>query len=382
MALDDSTIQQDVPSDHGNPDTLPPEDGSSSSAASKNNPPPASGPAQPPLKSERELAMEALEARHHAQIARENGMDLSEVTGNPDDQLAAQTAQLPADPDHDGTPAEPSTAPAPSAGRQTVKVKVDGVESEVPLDDVVRNYQKNSSADRKLAEAARLQREAAELQAQLVARNQQLQAQLAHQPTNTPAAPAAASDSPEPSADVQEKGKAFLKALFEGDEETALQQLAELTKGRNAPQPVPAIPDVSQLAEQVAAHVQQKLHVDSALAQHRKDYPEIYADPDMEGFVLAKVNGVRRESGEEFFTALNRVSNEFAQKFGWSASSSGRPSSAAAAPTTNNTRAVKLERKASIDNVSSVNTKTGSTEAVPETTSDVIAQMRAERLKG
>jgi hypothetical protein len=369
MALDDSTIQQDVPSDTGETtDTLPPQDTLT----------PTTGAAPAPApKTERELAMEAIEARHNERVARENGLDLQEISGDSvDDQLTAQTGMP--DPDTPDEPATPSTAaPAP----QKVKVKVDGVEAEVPLDEVVRNYQKSSSADRRLAEAARLQREAAELQAQLLAQHQQLQAQLTQTPSTAAGTPAAAPNSPEPPADVQEKGKAFLKALFEGDEETALQHLAAITaKGRETPQ-APAIPDVSQLADQVAAHVQQKLQVDSALAQHRKDYPEIYADPDMEGFVLTKVNGVRRETGEDFFTALNQVSASLAQKFGWSAAETpGR--APGAAPTTTSTRAVKLERKASIDNVSSVNTKTGSTEAVPQTPSDVIAEMRAARLKG
>lgn len=379
MADDSSTIHQDVPSEQGDLlDTLPPEDTTTSAPSAPAAPAAAATPAAPPPpKSERELALEAIEARHHAQIARDNGLELSEVTG--EDQLAAQTAAVePPAPD----PEEQQPAPTP-APQPRVKVKVDGVESEVPLNEVVRNYQKGASADRKLAEAARLQREAAELAAQLREQQQQLQQQLAAQTNTTTAGPAPApANSPEPPADVQEQGKAFLKALFEGDEETALQQLAQLTKGRNAAPSAPAIPDVSQLAEQVAAHVQQKLQVDSALAQHRKDYPEIYADPDMEGFVLAKVNATRRESGEDFFTALNKVSGEFAQKFGWSAASSGRPQPAAAAPTTTPARAAKLERKASIDNVTSVNTKTGSTDAIPESPSDVIAQMRAERMRG
>lgn len=381
MALDDSTIQQDVPSEGtGEPQALAQQDDSTSSAASGAATSGEGAPAAP-AKSERELALEAIEARHQAQVARDNGLELDQIATSVDEQLAAQQQADPApEPQPASAAAAPAAAaPAPAAAPATVRVKVDGVESEVPIEEVVRNYQKGASADRKLAEAARLQREAAELQARLAQ-------QLAAQQTNTGAAPPAAAAQPnspdDASADVQEKGKAFLKALFEGDEETALQQLAELTKGRAAPPQVPAIPDVSQLADQVAAHVQQKLHVDSALAQHRKDYPEIYADPDMEGFVLAKVNSRRRESGDDFFTALNAVSSEFAQKFGWSGAGAGRPEPAAAAPTTTSARAVKLERKASIDNVTSVNTKTGSTEAVPESTSDVIAQMRAQRMKG
>lgn len=350
MALDDTTLP-DVPHDESNPT-----------------------PDAPPL-SDRELALEAIGQRHHQQLAEENG-----VTLDPDaDQLAAQLDGESAPPAPAAPPAAPATptAPAPEGAAPTVvKVKIDGVEAEVPLDEVVRNYQKTSAADKRLADATRLQREAAEQAAAVAAAQQQLMAQLQQQ-----AAPAPATPDPSPApGQAPEAGKEFLKALFEGDEETALAKLAELTSpGRQAPQ-APAIPDIHQLTDAVARHVQQQLHVDSALAQHRKDYPQIYADPDMEGFVLTKVQSVRQQTGSDFFTALHDVSAQFAQKFGWTqpAQDPGRPNEPA--PTTNTAREAKLERKAAIDNVRSANTTPHQSDTEPTDPSSVIAQMQRTRV--
>lgn len=317
-------------------------------------------------KNDREAAMERLAARHTQIVAEENGDVIEPDPAPAPDQLAAQLNEP------DAPPA--AVEPAPAAAPPKVKVKVDGVEAEVPFDEVVRNYQKTAAADRKLAEAARMQREAAELQQQIIAQQQQFQQQLQQQ-TAQPPQP----ESPVPSDEPDESGRAFLKALFEGDEEAALAKLNELTaKGRQPAQPASPTLDVDQLAQQVSAHVQQKLVVESALAKHREDYPEIYADPDMEQFVLTKVNSRREQSQEDFFTALNSVSADFAAKFGWSRQNDDGRSSAPT-PTTP-ARATKLERKAQIDNVTSINTKTTSTEAIPESASDVIAQMRQARL--
>jgi hypothetical protein len=331
-------------------------------------------------KSARELALEALESRHQQQMAESNGYALIEDTPPADpqpapaakpaatgdeQQLAAQLADAPAD-----TPA--SAAPA------TVKIKIDGAESEVPLDEVVRQYQKNASADKRLAEATRLLREAQEAQAQRLLSEQQ-EAQLRAQQATTAPPNTAATDTPPP---VDESGKEFLKALFEGDEENALTALQKVMGGRQQPAPAAAPTlDIDQIANAVTQQVQQKFAVESALAQNQRDYPELYADPDMEALALTKIHRLREQTGSDFFTALDTVSKDMANKFGWAASTAaGRP--AEPAPTTSSARTAKLEQKRSIDNVASVNTKTTTTELQPENPSDVIAAMKAARAGG
>jgi hypothetical protein len=136
----------------------------------------------------------------------------------------------------------------------------------------------------------------------------------------------------------------------------------------------------------VTQHVQQKLAVESVLTQNRRDYPEMYADPDMESLALAKIQRKQAEEGIDFFSALDTVSKELATKFGWGAAAPATPQADPGrrddpAPTTSS-RAQKLEQKRTIDNVTSINTKTAPTEPQPEDASAIIAAMRAARAGG
>lgn len=322
-------------------------------------------------KTPRELALEALEQRHQQQMAEQNGYELQmddepEPTPAPTpapaaapvDQLAAQMA-------------EQSIA---QAAGDKVRIKVDGIEQEVPLDDVVRQYQKNSSADRRLAEATRLLREAEAARLLVEQQEAQLRAQ-----TQAPQQQQAAEATPDTAAapETEASGKEFLKALFEGDEENALAALQKVVGGRQQVQaPAPTL-DIDQIAQAVTAQVQQKFAVESALTQNQAAYPELYADPDMEALALTKIQRLREQTGTDFLSALDTVSREMATKFGWNAASEqGRQPDPA--PTASN-RTAKLDAKRTIDTVSSVNTKTTSTEAQPENVSDVIAAMKAAR---
>lgn len=359
--MSDSAIQQDVQAVEVPPNT--PDVATPPAADAK------------PMKSPREIALEELEARHQQQLVAENGYSL-DVLGMDEPEAAAPPAAAPAPAEPDQLAAQLAADQQPGQGPSKVKIKVDGIETEVPLDEVVRQYQKNSSADRRLAEATRLLREAQETATQRLLEEQQRPAA---------AAPAAtAQPEPQPVADpnVEATGKEFLKALFEGDEDSALTKLKELTQaGRQPAQQAPAPTlDLDQLSNQVAQHVQQKLVVESALARNRQDYPELYADPDMEGLALTKIQRIREETGTDFFSALDTVSREFAHKFGWSAAQQGRQP--AAPVETTSPREAKLERKAGIDNVASVNTKITTAEPAPENPSDIIAQIRASRPGG
>jgi len=328
-----------------------------------------------PQKTAREEALEALEARHQAEMAKANGWELEA-------EPAPEPAPAPA-PEPDQIQAQlndPAPEPAAAAAPAKVKVKIDGEEAEVPVEDLVRQYQKNSTADKRLAEATRLLREAQEAEAARLLREQQLQQQyqdqLQQQQLQQQQAP-----QPDPAAaDSVGARKEFLKALFEGDEDNALARLDEMLAGRQqAPAPAPIL-DVDQIAQSVTQHVQQKLAVESVLTQNRHDYPEMYADPDMEALALAKIQRKQAEEGIDFFGALDTVSKEMATKFGWGAvQEPGRRDDPA--PTTSS-RAQKLEQKRTIDNVTSINTKTAPTEPAPEDASSIIAAMKAARAGG
>lgn len=304
--------------------------------------------------SPRERAMAALEVGRRQSIEQETGVTLEapaaaapeqpDPDADPDDQLAAQLA------------ADEPKVLNDGLDKYRVKVKIDGEERDVSLADMQREYQKNGAADRRMAEAVRLQREAQELQ-------ERLQQQLQTAPVEQPAAV------------DPDTGKQFTTALFAGDEETANQAFAaavskavqaEMAKsGRSDATPI----DPAAIAQQV----KQQMVVESALEQSRKDYPQLYADPDIEALGAAKINRKMEDEQMSFTEALNAVGSEFASKFGWQPE--GRPKE----PATTTARDMKLERKAGIDNVRAINTKTTTTEPAPESTTDIIAGMRKAR---
>lgn len=351
-----SAIQQDVPADEP-----------AAAAATKQDPAADAVSKQ----TQREQALAALEARHQQTLAADNGWELAA-----DEEAPAPAEAVPAEP-----PAEQLEAqladPAPAALPATIKIKVDGVEDEVPLDEVVRQYQKNASADQRLKEATRLLREAQEAEAARLLRVQQEQQLAAQQQQAAPAA----EPNPAAGADVSAAGKDFLKALFEGDEENALAVWNQVMAGRQPAAPASPTLDIDQITHAVTQQVQQKLVVESALDKNRRDYPQLYADPDMEALAIAKIQRKRQDEGIDFFSALEAVSKDMATKFGWTTApgDEGRP--ADPAPTTSS-RAAKLEQKRTIDNVTSINTKTASTEPQPEDPSAIIAAMKAARAGG
>lgn len=342
-----------------------------------------------PVKTARELALEAIEARHHNDLAQQNGYDPVLLAEDPDNAPPADETP----PAAQQTPPAEETPPTPdqqltqqmtqddksTALPQSIKVKVDGHEDEVPLDELVRNYQKGAAADKRLQEATRLLREAQEVSAQRALAEEQLRLQQTQQQVAPAATPAQTESAPAP--DVKVLGKELLDGLFTGDEEKALAALEKvLSAGRRPEAPAQPTLDVNQLTQTVAQQVQQKLTLESALAQHRKDYPHIYADPDLEAFTLTKLHRLRQDQGLDFLSALKQASDDVTKlvKPAAPASDEGRPAADTTPPTTPSMQA-KLERKAAIDNVAAVNTKTGSTEQTPETPSDVIAEMRRQR---
>lgn len=70
-------------------------------------------------------------------------------------------------------PAQASTEPEEPAAR-TVKVKIDGEERDVPIDEVVTAYQKDSAAAKRFEEAARLRREADDIAGKVSTERQHL----------------------------------------------------------------------------------------------------------------------------------------------------------------------------------------------------------------
>jgi hypothetical protein len=282
--------------------------------------------------SAREQAMADMAARRREQIAEETGAPPEPVVTAPEApdmeaQIAAQTAP---------------TVLSDHFDQVRVRAKIDGEEIEVPLDQVMRQYQKHSTADRRLAEATRLLREA---EARTAQPTQQEPAAAPAQPPST---------------------KEFLSALFTGDEDTAAQALDQLMQGR---QPHAPIPDASAIARQV----KQQIEVESALSSFAEHYADVCADPylaDMADRILEQ----NLQAGEPFAEAIKAAGDGVR---GWLQSKTG----AAPATPVSTTRTERLDRKAALDTVRTANVTAASPTQQPRSEEQIRADALAQLIK-
>ena len=243
---------------------------------------------------------------------------------------------------------EPPQAQPEGLDKMLVRVKIDGVESEVTVAEMQRQYQKNGAAERRLEEATRLLNEA----------------RAASPPVGF--APAATSNDIQTTPGGDEEGKAFLAALFDGDEEKALAALKAVGFGR--PQPTPT---TQQLAAQLTPAIKQQLVVDSALERFEATYADVMADPYLEGMAADFIKQ-EMEAGMPFVDALD---------VGGKRTRDWLASKGVTAPTPNPTtdRNTKLERKAGIDVIPALNSKATTVEEPEQSATDVINEMRKAR---
>lgn len=206
--------------------------------------------------SPRARALAAIEEVHRARMEEEMGVKFDaapepapaeEVEADPvEEQITKQLAD-----------------PEPSR----FKVKVDGIEQEVTAEDLVRAYQKNSAADRRLEEAARLLREAE---------------QLAAQQTRAP------EPDPAPATNLREDAAKVLSTLYDGDQDAATEALVNLlSKARGGDQPTPQpVVDPDVLTERVL----ERMAINAAFERVKSDYPDIITDPNLEALAAMQIN--------------------------------------------------------------------------------------------
>jgi hypothetical protein len=185
-----------------------------------------------------------------------------------------------------------------------LKLKVNGREMEMTGEEALRRLQKDAAGDAKLEEANRIMREAQELQQRL------------QQQEPKPAAKAKGDDGVVVDPSVSRK---FTAALFKGDEEAATQAFneavssavkppSEATKGRERRHP--GGPAGDRRAGATANRNRERI------GKSRADYPQLYADPDVEAVAASKISRCKVE-GKPFADALETVQTEMATKFGW-----------------------------------------------------------------
>ena len=265
-------------------------------------------------------------------------------------------------------PQEQQQAPRPAP--RTVRVKVDGVEQDVTEDELIRNYQKSSTADKRLEEASRLLREATERADQLAAQMQTGSPQPANRTTNT--APDQSGANPAPESVVQ--AKEVLSSLYAGDEDDAATKLANFVEGRA--QVLSREQLVKELVPLAVPALQQEISKSDALATLQSDYPDIFSDPDYSQIANAHA-GRLLSSGSTEAEAILGAASYVVDKF--KLKKAGR--SGAASPTgVDVDSARRLERKQAADPVPGLGIASGSTGEPAETDrSSVITEMRKAR---
>lgn len=241
-----------------------------------------------------------------------------------DDQIAAQAVE-----------------PEPKED-QKVRVKVDGVEMELPLSEVVKSYQKDAAATKRLQAATELLRAAEER----AAAAEQVKTQIQD-------------EAPSDEESLGRIKEAFSK-LYEGDEDGAAQaMLALLAKGAKQTVATQA-PQVD--TDAIAAAVKQQLEVDSAYEKVRSDYPELFAESER-GIVLGRETYQRMtqkaSAGISHAQALRESAEEVAALFG--VQKAGRSD-----PPVSTARDEKLARKSKLDNPRAANVVAGGVQSPAE----------------
>ncbi|MGL4230971.1 MAG: hypothetical protein ACRDAM_20535 [Casimicrobium sp.] len=320
-------------------------------------------------KSDREIMMEEMAAR----IAGERGEAESKAATNDDDpdketghnaDAAATQQQTPASTTNDTQIAaqlaqddRPSAIDIATEGKRTVKLKIDGEEREVSLENMYRNFQKAEAADKRLSEATRLLEEAKKVNA------------AAPAPASTEST---ATTEAKPPAEAKKK---LLAALFSGDEQAADAALDELlVTGRPQPMATPT-PDPEQFAREVAPAIKQQLDIDSALSAFRAEYPDVVADPYLEQKAADATKAALAE-GKSFAEAL-KIGGD--QTRDWIRAIAGVP--APGKPTTTDTMTERLTRKqtATSDQVVGASAKLTPQPEKEESREDYLAEMRKLR---
>ena len=266
--------------------------------------PPPGSPAE-----RRMAAMDAIGTARTAELAEEMGAVPAEPEPEPERQVDVQLAD--------------DEFLDPSMLNRKVKLRIDGQDVVLPLEQVVRTAQKSEAADRRLQQATELLRQA------------QGQAQRSEETTgNIPSSAPAGLSQDETD---RPKLKAALDAIFSGDEDAAIEAFSQVL-GRRQPQAAQADPD--QMAEIVA----QRLDERSALGEFLKSYPRIAANPWLQAAADAELSRLREE-GSPFREALDQAGKVVYQQFGYEAP---RAESQKPSPTTNRRETLEA-RKAGLD---------------------------------
>ncbi len=217
-------------------------------------------------------AIEALASQREAEILAESGKQVEEE--------AEEAEEIPTDDDATPKPEEPK--------EQLVKVKIDGEELELPISEVVKGYQKDATASKRLDQAAHERQELEQLHADIEARTKQEEAKEEQLSTDDDLT-------------VAEKISTALDDMAVGSDEerlaaaNALQEL--FGRGDN-----PTI-NVDEIAQQAAQQTRLQMQYDNAQQQFANDYQDIVSDPTLHQMATNVLNDAipKSQTYEEAF---------------------------------------------------------------------------------
>lgn len=184
-------------------------------------------------------------------------------------------------------------------GQAFIKVKIDGVEQEVSVEDMVTHYQKNENADAKLGQAN-----------QLLSQARTIQQSSASTPPD---------DSVEPVVDENAVNAVFTK-LYDGDVDEAAKDFSAIISKQTAPQ-VDIFTQVAMEVERVSDHKD----LTSSLERFYKndDFKQIANDPTLMSKVDALTVELQQDkafmstnpSYEDIFNEAGNRTNTWLEKF-------------------------------------------------------------------
>lgn len=244
-----------------------------------------------------------------------------------------------------------------SALRRKVKMVVDGEEIVVPLEQLVRNAQKNGAADKRLAEATELLRQARE-------QNQARGETVGKVQTS-------AESDPSQDETVKTKLKDALAAIFSGDEDAATEAFAQVLASRQ-----PAAPQVD--TDAVAAAVTQKLDERSALLGFFEAYPKIASNRYLQAATDDAV-AYFQQQGKPLAEALDLAGQAVYKEFGYEREQKAARQSQQATTRQDTVAARKAALDIPVGRTVSAEQSRNAPESSESSRSQIIAEMAAAR---
>lgn len=304
----------------------------------------------------------AVKARKRREAEREQQGDTEdELTG--DEQRAETSAEPkgPASDEEKSPPEEGGSIFYEKDGVRYAKSKVNGEEQEFTEEQILANHQRHLAARREMEEAAAVRKQLQQDEQRLLAWAQRLNQQEE-----------AKSQQEETSADDEGAYKELLDAIYDGDEDKALQAFKKLP-GRNSA--TPSIDEesiVSRTRDEVLGAVQQRekeRELNEAVQRFHSDYSDLAEDPVL--FAAVDQKTVELESLHPDWGPAQLLTEAGNQIREW------RDKKVGVAPAS---RRVERKRNAAkpVGGVSQA-AKLGEDDAPPPTRSDVIQRMRDAR---